>query len=92
MCDEDKPRHYSGYLLQALIPIQWSFLVISSILNYTSVLNAYPTNESLQACKTACKHSLQAVVSIILGFSKEVSDDIGANLRPVRIKHMANQG
>ncbi len=49
-----------------------SILVIPSILNYTSVLNAYPTNESLQACK----HSLQAVVSIILGFSKEVSAHI----------------
>ncbi len=42
----------------------------------TSDLNAYPTNESLKACKTTCKHSLQAVVSIILGFSKEVSADI----------------
>ncbi len=82
-------------------------LVISSILNYTSVLNAYPTNEHLQTCKTASKHSLQAVVSIILGFSKELcktwhsalksmkiycanADDIGVNLQPVKIKHMAN--
>ncbi len=40
-------------------------------LMYTLVLNAYPTNEYLQACKTASKHSLQAGVSIILGFSKE---------------------
>ncbi len=46
------------------------------MLNYTSVLNVYPSNESLQACKTACKHSLQAGVSINLGFSKEV----GANI------------
>ncbi len=53
--------------------VQWSILVISSILNYTSGLNAYPTNETLQACETACKHSLQAVVSIILGFSGGVS-------------------
>ncbi len=36
------------------VQYQWSILVISSILNYTSVLNAYPTNESLQACKAAC--------------------------------------
>ena len=54
-----------------MVPYQWSILAISSILNYTSVLNAYPTNEHLQACKIASKHSLQAAVSIILGFSKE---------------------
>ena len=47
-----------------LYTTQWSILVISSILNYTSVLNAYLTNESLQACKTASKHSSQAVVYI----------------------------
>ena len=69
---------------------QWSILVISSIINYTSDLNAYPTNESLQACKTACKHSLQAVVSIIEIYYAN-ADDIGVNLQPVKIKHMANQ-
>ena len=70
--------------------LQWSILVISSIVNYTSVLNAYLTNESLQACKNASKHSLQAVVSIILGFSYANADDIGVIIQQVKIKHMAN--
>ena len=55
------------------------------ILNYTSDLNAYPTNESLQACKTACKHR-QAGSCI----NYANADDIGVNLQPVKIKHMAN--
>ncbi len=67
-----------SHLLQTLrwsstvvFSIQWSILVICSILNYTSVLNAHLTNESLPASRTASKHSLQAGVPIILGFSKE---------------------
>ena len=38
--------------------LQWSILVLCSILNYTSVLNTYLTNESLPACRTASKHTL----------------------------------
>ena len=42
----------------------------------------------------ASDQSSQVGVQIILGFSKEVyanADDIGVNLQPVKIKHMANQ-
>ncbi len=55
------------------------------IINYTSVLIAYVTNQSFWTCKIASKHSLQAGVSISFGFSQKLSI-----LQPVKIRHMAN--
>ena len=61
---------------------QWSILPIFPILNCTSVLTAYVTNDSFWACKIASKHSLQAGVPIFFGFSQKLSTEIKSSDNP----------
>ncbi len=61
---------------------------------HTSVFNSYITNILLFLSIITPGQTFEVRVQLILGFSKEVSahnaDDIGVNLQPVKIKHMAN--